>query len=68
MIKPKNGMRPTAVKGDYQDDDDSIDMPEMDTNTLIRSKMDKEEIEISLRQKAMYDILKQVGNNFLDEY
>ena len=49
MIKPKNGMRPTAVKGDYQDDDDSLDMPEMDTNTLIRSKLDKEEIEISLR-------------------
>lgn len=68
MIKPKGGLRPTAVKGEYEEESyEDSDLPEMDENTLIRSKLDKEEIEIGYRQRALYDILTQVGNNFLNE-
>eukprot|EP00352_Strombidinopsis_acuminata_P002525 CAMPEP_0176381656 /NCGR_PEP_ID=MMETSP0126-20121128/32057_1 /TAXON_ID=141414 ORGANISM="Strombidinopsis acuminatum, Strain SPMC142" /NCGR_SAMPLE_ID=MMETSP0126 /ASSEMBLY_ACC=CAM_ASM_000229 /LENGTH=156 /DNA_ID=CAMNT_0017745613 /DNA_START=727 /DNA_END=1194 /DNA_ORIENTATION=- len=68
MIKPKGGMRPTAVKGDFMEEScEDSDLPEMDENTLVRSKLDKEEIEIGYRQRALFDILKQVGNNFLNE-
>jgi len=60
MIKPKS--QPLRVMG-FQDMDDDYHegIPDIDENTLIRSKIQTEQLEIGLRQKALARILHQVG-------
>ena len=61
MIKNK---APVRVMG-FQDEDDHYDegVPDIDEDTLIRSKIKTEQLEIGLRQKALARILNQVGNH-----
>ena len=45
------------------DDDYQEGIPDMDEDTLIRSKVKTEQLEIGLRQKALARILNQVGGH-----
>ena len=49
----------------FQDADDHYDegVPDIDEDTLIRSKIKTEQLEIGLRQKALARILNQVGKH-----
>ena len=47
--------------GGLEDDDYEEGIPDMDEDTLIRSKIKTEQLEINLRQKAFARILNQVS-------
>ena len=50
--------------GGLDEDDYEEGIPDMDEQTLIRSRVKYEENEIALRQKALSKILSQVGGDF----
>ena len=60
----KNKAAPVRVMA-FQDDDDHYDegVPDIDEDTLIRSKIKTEQLEIGLRQKALARILNKVGKH-----
>ena len=60
MIKPSRQLKVMAV-GDEDDYQEGI--PEVDEDTLIRSKLKTEQLEIGLRQQALARILHQVGGH-----
>ena len=64
MIKNKGQLR---VMSGLDEDDYEEGIPDMDEQTLIRSKVSYEENEVALRQKAFTKILNQVGENFKKE-
>ena len=64
MIKNKGQLR---VMSGLDEDDYEEGIPDMDEQTLIRSKVSYEENEVALRQKAFTRILHQVGENFKKE-
>ena len=61
MIKPNKGQ--VRVMGVMDDDDYEEGIPDIDEDTLIRSKIKTEQLEISLRQQALARILNQVGGH-----
>lgn len=62
MIKPnKSGQ--VKVMGVAEDDDYDQGIPDIDEDTLIRSKIKTEQLEIGLRQQALSRILNQVGGH-----
>lgn len=63
MIKPNSkGSKQFRVMGGIEDDDDyQAGIPDIDEDTLIRSKIKTETLEIGLRQQALARILNQVG-------
>ena len=62
MIKP-NKAGQVKVMGVAEDDDYDQGIPDIDEDTLIRSKIKTEQLEIGLRQQALSRILNQVGGH-----
>ena len=61
MIKPNSkGGKQVRVMGGLDDDDYEEGIPDLDEDTLVRSKIKTEQHEIGLRQKALARILNQV--------
>ena len=58
--RPKGQFR---VMSGLDEDDYEEGIPDMDEQTLIRSKVKYEENEVALRQKAFAKILSQVDQN-----
>ena len=63
MIKPNKGQIKVMGGMDDMEDDYEEGIPEIDEDTLIRSKIKTEQLEIGLRQQALARILHQVGGH-----
>ena len=58
MIKPNSKGKQFRVMGGIEEDDDyQAGIPDIDEDTLIRSKIKTEQLEIGLRQQALARIL-----------
>ena len=63
MIKPNNKGQVKVMGGIEEEDDYQEGIPDVDEDTLIRSKIKTEQLEIGLRQQALARILNQVGTH-----
>lgn len=63
LLNDKKKGSQIRVMGGLDEDDYEEGIPDIDEDTLIRSKIKTEQLEIGLRQQALARILNQVGHH-----
>ena len=67
LLKGKKGSQIKVMGGLDEVDDYDEGIPDIDEDTLIRSKIKTEQLEIGLRQQALARILNQVGGHITEK-